>query len=73
MDYKALGLFLTVLLAASNLNQNESAEFDAFTTKFGMKFTAEEESYRRAVYMSNMAIIEAHNADETQTYKMGEN
>lgn len=35
--------------------------------------TAEENAYRKSVFMMNLAKINAHNADKTQTYTMGIN
>ena len=31
----------------------------------------DEEEYRRLVFGKNLAMIESHNSDSTQTYKMG--
>lgn len=36
-------------------------------------YTPEEDAYRQMIYAMNVAKIEAHNADPTQTYTMGEN
>lgn len=35
--------------------------------------TAEENVYRKSVFMMNLAKVNAHNADKTQTYTMGIN
>lgn len=37
-------------------------EFDAHVAKFGLKYTAEEAVARRAIFASNVAKINAHNA-----------
>jgi len=41
--------------------------------KYNKNYSREEESYRLGVFMDNIVKIEAHNADKTQTYKMGIN
>ena len=38
-----------------------------------MKFEADEDSFRRLIFNRNVETINKHNADETQTYKMGVN
>jgi len=49
--------------------QTKSNSFESFKAAHGKVYaTAEEESYRRAIFMINEAEIIAHNADKTQTY-----
>lgn len=38
-----------------------------------MRFENAEEKYRERVFLENLAKIEAHNANEYKTYRMGVN
>jgi C1A family cysteine protease len=75
MDAKTLALIFTVALAATSLSQvNQTADaFESFKANFGKSYESSEEIVRKAIFNANVEIINAHNADETQTYKMGIN
>jgi len=74
MDFKTLSLLTAVLLAATTINMNNSNEFAEFKGKFAKVYADEvEEITRLAIFNENVAKINAHNADETQTYKMAVN
>ena len=47
--------------------------WEHFKSSFSVRVHQHEEEYRRLVFEHNLAKIEAHNADPTQTYKMGVN
>ena len=47
--------------------------YEQWKSEFGMQFDESEDSYRRLIFEKNLKEIEAHNADETQSYKMGVN
>jgi C1A family cysteine protease len=49
---------------------------DAFAEwkgQFGVNWAPEEEAYRRLIFEKNLVLINKHNADASQTYKMGVN
>lgn len=75
MNQKILAVVLA-LLSATALYYSAAERKDSFQEwkqQFGMSFRQEEESYRRMIFLKNVDIIEKHNADHTQTYKMGLN
>lgn len=47
--------------------------FDEWKSQYGANWAPVEEEYRRIVFSKNVEIINKHNADKTQTYKMGIN
>jgi len=59
-------LAIATIAAASSASagslRGSNAEWDAFVSKFGFTFTAEELVARRAIFDANLAKIEAHNA-----------
>jgi len=57
-------------IAAQN---NSSSAFEEWKGKFGANWPAGEEEYRRIIFERNVAVINKHNADSTQSYKMGIN
>lgn len=59
---------LYLLPASDNL---EVQEFRLFKSRFNRVYDAEEEAFRFKIFTDNLKKIEIHNADETQTYKMG--
>jgi len=76
MDSKTLALIATLVLATTMTmnNTNSPSSWDSFKSTHGKVYaSAEEESYRQAVYMVNEAKINAHNDDNTQTYTMAVN
>lgn len=74
-------LFVLLLLAGitsvflySTSHQKHAMKFNEWTSVQGKKYESNEERlYREKVFNDNVAKIEEHNADETQTYKMGIN
>lgn len=75
MDSK-LVLVLVALLSATALYISASGEQDTYLQwkkQFNFEATAEEDGFRRLIFLRNLEIIEKHNADHTQTYKMGLN
>jgi cathepsin L len=47
--------------------------FEDWKTQYGANWAPEEEVYRRLIFEKNLQNIERHNADHSQTYKMGVN
>ncbi len=64
---------IAVLVAFYGANENKSDAFEEWKGKFGVSWAPEEEAYRRIIFEKNVIMIEKHNADATQTYKMGIN
>lgn len=52
-------------------NQQQAVTWEHFKAAF--RPNIHEEEYRKLVFERNLATIEAHNADLTQTYQMGVN
>jgi KDEL-tailed cysteine endopeptidase len=75
MDSKTLALIATILMAATmTINTTQSSSWESFKNTHGKLYgSAEEESYRQAIFMTNEAMINAHNSDKTQTYTMAVN
>jgi len=73
MEFKTLALVATVLLAASQLESTKTSSFVDYQATFGKSYSDVESAYRQAVYNTNVDIMNKHNADSTQTYKMGIN
>ena len=62
------------LVAVYNSAQDKQQDsFEAWKAEYGVNWAPHEESYRRLIFQKNLAKIELHNADTTQTYKMGVN
>ena len=75
MDSK-LVLVLVALLSATALYISASGEQDTYLQwkkQYNFEATAEEDGFRRLIFLRNVEIIEKHNSDHTQTYKMGLN
>uniref|UniRef100_A0A1J3JDG4 cathepsin L n=3 Tax=Noccaea caerulescens TaxID=107243 RepID=A0A1J3JDG4_NOCCA len=75
MNQKIIAVVLA-LLSATALYYSTVEHKDAFQQwkqDFRMVFSQEEDAYRRIIFMKNLELIEKHNADHTQTYKMGLN
>lgn len=66
-------LSITMLAVYYTSHEAKSEAFEQWKTKFGVSWAPEEEAYRRLIFEKNLALIEKHNADSTQTYKMGVN
>ena len=75
MDKQVL-LVLIALLAAGwlfSLNIDNHDEYLEWKARFGYQWSGKEDVYRRIIFMKNIEIMEVHNRDTTQTYKMGIN
>ena len=75
MDSKYLLVIITLLTSVALLYSTieQKDDFLEYKKTFNFKWSAEEEAFRRLIYINNMEIIQKHNSDETQTYKMGVN
>ena len=78
MNGKQLAVILALISAAAVLLGHESTSkvspFEAWKLKHGVTYASQfEEAYRERIFLENLAKIEAHNADKTQTYEQGVN
>ena len=75
MRKELLALAVVAIVAGAFIYQNQpsTSAFDQWKAEYGVNWSAEEELYRRMIFEKNVATIEQHNADLTQTYKMGIN
>jgi C1A family cysteine protease len=64
---------IAVLVAFYGANEGNTDAFGEWKGKFGVSWAPEEEAYRRLIFEKNIIMIEKHNADASQTYKMGIN
>lgn len=71
---------LLVLIAVGMLSftffeskSEKNISFEEWKSTFDVEFESSEEEYRRLIFLRNLKIINHHNADNTQTYKMGIN
>lgn len=62
-----------VLVAFYSAAETKSDAFEEWKGKYGVSWVPQEEAYRRLIFEKNLAMIEKHNADASQTYKMGVN
>ena len=70
----ALALALcAIAVYVGHQSEASSDSFEQWKTQFGKVFVNEENLYRRMIFEQNVAKINTHNADETQSYKMGIN
>ena len=72
----AIAFYLHSSMTASDLTGNfdREVEFLAFREKYGKVYSSEHELvYRKKIFIATLRSIEAHNADETQTYTLGIN
>lgn len=74
---KSISLIALVALIAGAAfiatQNNSSSAFEEWKGKFGSNWAAGEEEYRRIIFERNVAMINKHNADSTQTYTMAIN
>ena len=78
MNGKQLAVVLAFIGAAAMLLNNQASskvsEFDTWKARHGIVYTSTfENAYRERIFLENLAKIEAHNADKTQTYTQGLN
>ena len=76
MNKQYLALLVAAVSIAGVLFSAQETKVDAFDQwkgQFAPNWAPEQELYRRTIFEQNLAKIEAHNADPTQTYTMGVN
>jgi hypothetical protein len=78
MNSKLLTLLLlagiTSVFLYSTSHQKHTAKFAEWSTMNGKTYDSQvERIYREKIFNDNVANVEQHNADTTQTYKMGIN
>ncbi len=77
MNTKTIVTLLATLavlsLLYSHAQQQPKDDFLEWKHEFGYQWSAEEDTFRRLIYLRNLEIIKQHNADPSQTYKMGVN
>ncbi|CAM5999408.1 unnamed protein product [Sphagnum balticum] len=64
---------IAILAVYYNSTQTRVDAFEEWKTKFGVSWAPEEEAYRRLIFEKNLVEYERHNADLSQTYKVGVN
>lgn len=64
---------LAVIAAFHATQDSKNDAFEQWKSQYGINMAADEEAYRRIIFEKNIAEIEKHNADKSQTYKMGIN
>lgn len=60
---------ISAVMLSQNVEQKD--EFTQWKSQFTVAWGAEEDAFRRLVFFKNLEKINKHNADTTQTYKMG--
>lgn len=73
-------LSLVALLAVASVfvlflqnKKDPSSEFDQWKLTYGSSLDPSEEVYRKIIFQQNLELVQKHNADPTQTYKMALN
>ena len=64
---------LALLAVYYSTQEAKVSAFDEWKAQYGANWSGEEEAFRRLIFEKNVRIIEKHNADASQTYKMGIN
>jgi cathepsin L len=64
---------IAILAVYYSANENKIDAFDEWKGQYGANWAPEEEAYRRLIFEKNLIKINKHNADASQTYKMGVN
>ena len=75
MNQKTIAV-LVALLSATALYYGSVERKDDYSNwkqQFNIAYSAEEDAYRKIIFLKNLEIINRHNADKSQTYKMGLN
>jgi C1A family cysteine protease len=75
MNQKILAVVLALLSATALYYGSVERKDDYLSWKqqFNVAFSAEEDAYRRIIFMKNLELVQRHNADLSHTYKMGLN
>lgn len=77
MKTQLLVVSLIALAAVSmiclNGKNTSDSKFEQWKLTYAAEFDPSEEVYRRMIFEKNLQIIQNHNADLTQTYKMAVN
>lgn len=64
---------IAILAVYYSANESKVDAFAEWKGQYGSNWAPEEEAYRRLIFEKNLVLINKHNADHTQTYKMGVN
>eukprot|EP01059_Diplonema_ambulator_P000293 TRINITY_DN10239_c0_g1_i1.p1 TRINITY_DN10239_c0_g1~~TRINITY_DN10239_c0_g1_i1.p1 ORF type:complete len:365 (+),score=122.61 TRINITY_DN10239_c0_g1_i1:46-1140(+) len=59
--------------SADDLASNTGYSFADYIAEYGKQYSAGEMAHRERIFLENLAKIRRHNADKTQTYRMGLN
>ena len=76
MNKGLIAVSMVAIIAAVALfamEDSSSSAFQQWKNQYGANWNAEEEFYRRSIFERNLQLLENHNADASQTYKMGIN
>ena len=68
-----VGLVICLTGLAFYSKELETHAFEDWKAQYGTNWTQEEEAYRQLIFNKNLEIIQKHNIDPSQTYKMGVN
>ena len=72
LAFATLVTVATLLFANMQGDNGVDTEFNEFKLTHGKTYSSVgEESYRKSVFLMNLAKIKVHNADKTQTHKLG--
>ena len=69
-----IGLAIAACVISAAMLSQQTQQHDEYTqwkARFSPAWGAEEDTYRRIIFFKNLEQINKHNADSTQTYKMG--
>ena len=64
---------LAILAVYYTSSEAKLDAFDEWKGEYGVNWAPEEEAYRRLIFEKNLILINKHNADHSQTYKVGVN
>ena len=64
---------LAILAVYYTAQENKLDAFEEWKGQYGANWAAEEEGYRRLIFEKNLVLINKHNSDASQSYKMGVN
>lgn len=76
LNKTSIFLIVAAVAVATLLAVHQESPHDEYVqwkNKFAITFSPHEDNYRRLIFLENLDVIERHNQDSTQTYKMGLN
>lgn len=76
MSHKGLAIAaiaITALVFFSSFKNEENTLYSEWKKNYEVTWDSSEDAYRRIIFERNVEIINKHNSDPSQTYKMGIN